>query len=98
MYVSRLELQSYNFSGQYELKVEARDGIGAGPFTDEADILIDIHRINNYRPEFIMPASSNATIEVQDVSIQIMHLYSTHLLIWNNLFFCVRTWQLKIIL
>lgn len=47
--------------------MEARDGVGAGPFADEADIIVDVHSINNYRPVFIMPALSNASVEVQEV-------------------------------
>lgn len=56
--------------GQYKLKVEARDGLGAGPFTDEADVIVDVHRINNYRPVFTMPALSNTSFEVQEVTTQ----------------------------
>lgn len=55
--------------GQYKLRVEARDGLGTGPFADEADIVVDVHSINNYRPVFIMPALSNASVEVQEVVI-----------------------------
>lgn len=54
--------------GQYKLRVEARDGLGAGPFTDEADIIVNIHRINNYRPVFITPALSNTSVEVHEVN------------------------------
>lgn len=54
-------------SGQYKLRVEARDGLGSGPFADEAEIIIDIASINNYRPVFIMPALSNASVELQEV-------------------------------
>lgn len=47
--------------------MEARDGLGSGPFSDEAEIIIDIASINNYRPVFIMPALSNASVELQEV-------------------------------
>lgn len=53
--------------GQYTLTVEARDGLGFGPNSDTTDIVIDIQSVNNYRPIFIMPALSNASVEVQEV-------------------------------
>lgn len=56
--------------GQYNLTVEARDGLGFGPNSDKADIVIDVQSVNNYRPIFIMPALSNASVEIQEVSIQ----------------------------
>lgn len=56
--------------GQYRLTVEARDGLGFGPNADTADIVIDVQSVNNYRPIFIMPALSNASVEIQEVSCQ----------------------------
>lgn len=53
--------------GQYKLTVEARDGLGFGPNSDTTDVVIDIQSVNNYRPVFIMPALSNASVEVQEV-------------------------------
>lgn len=52
--------------GQYTLKIEARDGIGSGPHTDVAEIVIDVIEVNQHRPMFIMPALSNATVEIQE--------------------------------
>lgn len=52
--------------GQHKLKVEARDGIGFGPHTDHAEIIIDVIEVNQHRPVFIMPALSNATVEIQE--------------------------------
>lgn len=52
--------------GQYKLKVEARDGVGFGPNTDHAEIIIDVIEVNQHRPVFIMPALSNATVEIQE--------------------------------
>jgi hypothetical protein len=52
--------------GQYKLKVEARDGVGFGPHTDLAEIIIDVIEVNQHRPVFIMPALSNATVEIQE--------------------------------
>lgn len=62
----------HNSSGQYALQVEARDGFGSGPFTDEAEIIIDIQSINNHRPIFIMPALSNASVELPEVFIKFL--------------------------
>lgn len=56
--------------GQYKLTVEARDGLGFGPNADKADVVIDVQSVNNYRPIFIMPALSNASVEIQEVSNQ----------------------------
>lgn len=52
--------------GQYKLKVEARDGVGFGPNTDHAEIILDVIEVNQHRPVFIMPALSNATVEIQE--------------------------------
>lgn len=54
-------------TGQYKITVEARDGVGFGPNADQADIVIDVQSINNYKPEFVMPALSNASVEIQEV-------------------------------
>lgn len=56
--------------GQYNLTVEARDGLGFGPNADKADVVIDVQSVNNYRPIFIMPALSNASVEIQEVSVR----------------------------
>lgn len=65
-----ISIQSiFSFAGQYKLRVEARDGLGSGPFADEAEIIIDVASINNYRPVFIMPALSNASVELQEVKL-----------------------------
>ena len=52
--------------GQYTLQVEARDGVGSGPHTDSTEIIIDVIEVNQHRPMFIMPALSNATVEIQE--------------------------------
>lgn len=52
--------------GRYTLKVEARDGLGFGPNTDFCEIVIDVIEVNQHRPMFIIPALSNATVEIQE--------------------------------
>lgn len=52
--------------GRYTLKVEARDGVGSGPNTDFCEIIIDVIEVNQHRPIFIIPALSNATVEIQE--------------------------------
>lgn len=52
--------------GQYRLEVEARDGLGNGPHSDKAEVIIDVIEVNQHRPVFIMPALSNATVEIQE--------------------------------
>ncbi|XP_058116398.1 cadherin-87A [Anopheles ziemanni] len=53
-------------SGQYRIEIEARDGLGSGPHSDTATIMIEIQSINQHRPVFIMPALSNATVEIPE--------------------------------
>lgn len=50
--------------GNYSLRVEARDDLGNGPHSDTADILIHVHSINHHHPVFVMPALTNATVEL----------------------------------
>lgn len=47
--------------------MEARDELGSGMFTDNAEIIIEIQSINSYRPVFIMPALTNASVELPEV-------------------------------
>lgn len=54
-------------TGSYAMTVEARDGLGFGPNTDTAEMVVDVQSVNNYRPVFIMPALSNASVEIQEV-------------------------------
>ncbi|XP_074032325.1 cadherin 87A [Leptinotarsa decemlineata] len=49
---------------EFHLLVEARDGGGNGELYDQATINVHVLNVNEYRPEFIMPALSNATVEV----------------------------------
>lgn len=52
--------------GQFTIEIEARDGLGQGPHKDNAEIIIEVHTINQHRPKFIMPALANATIEIPE--------------------------------
>lgn len=52
--------------GQFTIEIEARDGLGQGPYTDNAEIIIEVHSINQHRPVFIMPALTNATVEIPE--------------------------------
>jgi hypothetical protein len=58
-------------TGKYKLHIEARDELGSGPNTDTADVVIDVQSINQHRPIFVMPALSNATVEIPEVNNQI---------------------------
>lgn len=55
--------------GQYKMTIEARDGLGFGPNSDSAEVLIDVYAINYFKPIFIMPALSNASVEIQEVRV-----------------------------
>lgn len=57
-----------NFSlGKFVLQVEARDGLGSGPFSDNAEIVIDIQSINNHRPVITNPALTNSSVDIHGV-------------------------------
>lgn len=58
-------------AGTYTIKIEARDGLGSGPHSDTADVIINVLEINQHRPVFIMPALSNATVEIVEVTFLI---------------------------
>lgn len=52
----------------FHLEVEARDGAGNGHLFDKAIVHVHVLNVNEHKPEFIMPALSNATVEVLEVS------------------------------
>lgn len=54
---------------EFQLLVEARDGAGHGQLYDRATINVQILNVNEYKPTFIMPALSNATVEVTEVGV-----------------------------
>ncbi|XP_018562347.1 cadherin-87A [Anoplophora glabripennis] len=49
---------------EFHLLVEARDGGGNGHLFDKAIIHVHVLNVNEHKPEFIMPALPNATVEV----------------------------------
>lgn len=53
--------------GRYVLSINAIDENGTGPHTDSADIIVTVQGINQNRPIFIIPALSNASIEIIEV-------------------------------
>ncbi|KAJ8921829.1 hypothetical protein NQ315_008461 [Exocentrus adspersus] len=48
----------------FHLLVEARDGGGNGHLFDRATVHVHVLNVNEHKPEFIMPALSNSTVEV----------------------------------
>lgn len=63
--------------GNYTLRVEARDDLGSGPHSDTAEIFIYVHSINHHHPVFVMPALSNATVELPFNVVQADYLVMT---------------------
>ncbi|KAJ6636635.1 Cadherin-87A [Pseudolycoriella hygida] len=55
--------------GKFVLQVEARDGLGTGPFSDNAEVVIDIQSINNHRPVITNPAQTNSSVEIHGTRI-----------------------------
>ena len=54
--------------GFYVLVVEARDNQGSGPHSSTANVVIEVQGVNQHRPQFLIPASSNATVEIPGVN------------------------------
>lgn len=54
-------------SQMFHMIVEARDGEEAGSLSDRAEIFVQVLNINEHVPTFIMPALSNATVELTEV-------------------------------
>ncbi|XP_055857461.1 cadherin-87A isoform X2 [Episyrphus balteatus] len=50
--------------GIYNLTVSARDTQGAGTFESTASVVINVLGVNQHHPVFVIPALSNATIEI----------------------------------
>lgn len=50
--------------GVYNLTVSARDTQGAGTFESTASVVINVMGVNQHHPVFVIPALSNATIEI----------------------------------
>lgn len=53
--------------GVYRLTVSARDTKGEGNLGSFTNVIITIMGVNQHRPVFVMPALSNATIEIPGV-------------------------------
>lgn len=57
--------------GLYELTISARDTQGSGTMEATTKVIVTVMGVNQHRPVFLIPASSNATIEIPGVSISI---------------------------
>ncbi|KAL1434560.1 hypothetical protein MTO96_011649 [Rhipicephalus appendiculatus] len=51
---------------EYRIGLEARDGAGNGPNTDNCIVLIRLIEINLDKPHFVTPSLPNATVEVME--------------------------------
>ncbi|XP_064554772.1 cadherin-87A isoform X4 [Drosophila montana] len=63
--------------GVYELLISARDTQGSGTMESTARAIITVLRVNRHRPEFVIPALSNATIEIPGDIVQPDYLLLT---------------------
>lgn len=63
--------------GVYELMISARDTQGSGTMESTATAIITVLRVNRHRPEFVIPALSNATIEIPGDIVQPDYLLLT---------------------
>lgn len=55
---------------QFQLLIEARDGAGQGHLYNYATVNIQVLNVNEHKPIFILPALSNATVEITEVSLE----------------------------
>ncbi|XP_070137828.1 cadherin-87A [Drosophila bipectinata] len=63
--------------GVYELTISARDTQGSGTMESTATATITVLRVNRHKPEFLIPALSNATIEIPGDIVQPDYLLLT---------------------
>ncbi|XP_036327722.1 cadherin-87A [Rhagoletis pomonella] len=63
--------------GQYALEVVARDTQGSGTMESRTRVLITVMGVNQHRPVFVIPALSNATIEIPGDIVQRDYLLLT---------------------
>ncbi|XP_030375900.1 cadherin-87A [Scaptodrosophila lebanonensis] len=63
--------------GVYELTISARDTQGSGTMESIAKAVITVRGVNQHRPEFVIPALSNATIEIPGDIVQADYLLLT---------------------
>nr|CAH7738219.1 unnamed protein product [Callosobruchus chinensis] len=61
----------------FHLTIEARDGEGNGRMYDRATINVHVLNVNEHKPEFIMPATANATVEVLETEAKENYLVMT---------------------
>ena len=58
-------------AGSYRIEVEARDGAGSGPHSDNCSVDIRVTSVNQHKPQFVLPELTNTTVEVPEVSVNI---------------------------
>ncbi|CAD6991441.1 unnamed protein product [Ceratitis capitata] len=63
--------------GMYALEVVARDTQGSGTMESRTRVLITVMGVNQHRPVFVIPALSNATIEIPGDIVQQDYLLLT---------------------
>ncbi|XP_068152287.1 cadherin-87A [Drosophila tropicalis] len=63
--------------GIYELTISARDTQGSGTMESIAKAIITVLQVNRHRPEFVIPALTNATIEIPGDIVQPDYLLLT---------------------
>lgn len=63
--------------GVYDLTISARDTQGSGTMESTSRAIITVLRVNRHKPEFIIPALSNATIEIPGDIVQPDYLLLT---------------------
>jgi len=63
--------------GAYELTISARDTQGSGTMESTTKAIITVLRVNRHKPEFVIPALSNATIEIPGDIVQPDYLLLT---------------------
>lgn len=62
---------------EYRIGMEARDGAGTGPNTDNCVVLIRLIEINLDKPHFLTPSLPNATVQVLENQTHSSHIIMT---------------------
>ncbi|KAH9361521.1 hypothetical protein HPB48_001377 [Haemaphysalis longicornis] len=62
---------------EYRIGLEARDGAGTGPNTDNCVVLIRLIEINLDKPHFLTPSLPNATVQVLENQTHSSHIIMT---------------------
>jgi len=71
------QFSPHEYFRDIKLTISARDTQGSGTMESTAKAIITVLRVNRHKPEFVIPALSNATIEIPGDIVQPDYLLLT---------------------